>query len=51
MFRSSIAKQTKLRKRLIWLFQRDAIEGQLDYLVRSALRASKGFRDNIQEVK
>ena len=51
MFRSSIAKQKKLRKRLIWLFQRDSIEGQLDYLVRSALRASNSFSDSNQEVK
>ena len=38
MFRNTLTKKRKLRKRLIWLFQRDAIEGQLDCLVRSALR-------------
>lgn len=37
-------KQKKLRKRLFWLFQRDAIESQLDCLIRSA------FRDSLKEV-
>ncbi|MBQ9628524.1 MAG: hypothetical protein IJR43_04615 [Synergistaceae bacterium] len=50
MFRNSVTKQTKLRKRLFWLFQSDAIEGQLDYLVRFALRASKDFSNAVKKV-
>lgn len=37
MSRSSVVKRRLLRKRLIWILQRDDIEGQLDCLVRSAL--------------
>ena len=39
MFQCSTKKQKKLRRRLVWLFQRDSIEGMLDCLVRSALRS------------
>lgn len=38
---SSDKKRKALRNRLIWIFQRDAIEGQLDCLVRSILNNSK----------
>ena len=41
MFRNTLTKKRKLRKRLIWLFQRDAIESQLDCLIRSAFRISR----------
>ena len=41
MFQCRTKKQKKLRRRLVWLFQRDAIEGQLDCLIRSAFRNSR----------
>jgi hypothetical protein len=43
MSRSSAVKRRLLRKRLIWVFQRDDIEGQLDCLVRVALGKERRF--------